>query len=93
LQGKWSLVPEILFVTASSYQLVKQDGRNWRAIQDQLVRYFLFKRYLFDFTSNDMRLERLAIIDDFELRKDGFGGLIDMPEALLIFLKNSIQPD
>jgi|GEM_PF-4186299 len=52
-----------------------------------LYKYFMLKIKILDLSSNDISERWYSIINDYELRRDGFSGVLRLPEDLLDILK------
>lgn len=59
---------------------------NWFEILSQTVLFLKLEMSIFNQTSNDTPIVYFELIDDFELREDGYAGILKMPESLTNFL-------
>lgn len=63
---------------------LKLNKLAWQTIERDVLKYFeLQDNFLFD---DNTRLYFSSLQEDYSLRKDGFGGMMSMPDDLLTFL-------
>lgn len=78
-------------IYSDSLVLLSNQKSKWKQIESQIVHLIKLKKEIFELTSNDMASNDLELIDDFELRTDGYSGLLDMPADLIHILQSKLK--